>query len=210
MLRWIWAGLLAAVMLSSCIEGKVDITVNRDLSGTVNVDLLVAGESRYVSSDLSSLNYQFIPLTGNAVSDIVNGNPGLKLVSYSETPEGENVSVKYRVDAEKISSAGLLSGYGDGIKTLSIDFPEKGKVRIVLRNPVRDKMSVKTRNLLSSLYKDKTVVLSVKVPGFITSTDIGELSEDPSVAVLRIKVTEFMNSREDRIWNLVYTPGNGG
>ncbi len=209
MFRWIWAGVMA-VMLSSCIEGNVDITVNRDLSGTVNVDLLVAGESRYVSSDLSSLNYQFIPLTENAVNDIVNRNAGLRLVSYSETSAGENVSVKYRVDAEKISSAGLLSGYEDGIKTLNIDLPEKGKVRIVLKNPVRDKMSVRTRKLLSSLYRDRTLVISVKVPGFITSTDIGELSEDPSVAVLKVKVTEFMASGKDKIWNIIYTPGNGG
>ncbi len=202
--------LVVLITFSSCLESSVFISLNRNLSGTAEVVYRISGKSAYVSSDLTAMRYQFIPVDETSVRRITDLNTGLVLKNYEYTAGGKTEIVKYSVDFSSPGDITPLSVTEGGTAVFSIKNPAKGKLELTLKNPFSEGTDEKTKNLLKSLFSDNKLSFSLKVSGFLTSTNIGELTEDPSTAMLNLSFGELIDSDKAIVWKLEYTENTGG
>ncbi len=192
------------LLISSCMDSTVSITLNKDLSGTLKAHYRISGESEYVSSDLVAMKYEYLPVNGDYLKRLADENAGIVLSSYKKTQSGGDVLVDMTVLFSKPADIEKISGYKGKTKILSLLHPSPGVIRIVFRNPLSRRVSAKTLRLLSALYSDRKINMSVKVAGFITNTDRGRLAEDPSVALFSFPVMTLLKERTPLVWTLTY------
>jgi len=195
---------MSIILLTSCLDGTVDISLNKDLSGSIQTAYTLAGETQYISSDLVDLKYQYLPLDGVYLKQISDSNEGLTLDSYKKTETGKSVTINMLFHFSTVAEVEKYSGYKNGVKILSLAGSVPGRIKVTLTNPMNSEVSAKTLNLLEDLYADKTIKLSLKVSGFITNTDRGGLAADPSVAVLTIPLIQLLQAKKPVVWTLTY------
>ena len=202
--------IILAITLSSCLESNVFISLNRDLSGTADIEYRISGKSSNVSSDLTAMKHQFIPVDLPGIRKIADLNTGLVLKSYESSESGETVTVKYSVSFSSPGDLGPLSATDGESFVFSLRSPSKGKLEVILKNPFSNGTDDKTKNLLKSLFGDNKLSFRLKVAGFLTSTNIGELTEDPSIALFILSFGELVDADKDILWKLEYTESTGG
>lgn len=197
--------ILSVIILSGCLESRVSVVINRDFSGEVEINYSVSGESEYVSSDLSTMKYQFIPIDENSIRQITDRDDGLVLNKYERTDRGIETSIIISAGFSSLDKIEKLSKIDGDAALLRISLPSEGNIRVAIRNPFSDETSDQTAALLKALYEDKILDFKIKVPGFLTSTNIGELTNDPAEAELRLTFKQLVESTSDIIWDLKYT-----
>lgn len=192
------------ILFTSCLDGTVDISLNKDLSGSIKAAYTIAGETQYISSDFVGMKFQYLPLDGTYLKQISDTNEGLTLDSYKKTETGKSVTINMLFHFSNLAEIEKISGYKKRVKILSLAGSVPGLIKVTLKNPVNSKISAKTLNLLDDLYADKAIKLSLKVSGFITNTDKGGLAADPSVAVLTIPVMQLLHAKKPVVWTVTY------
>ncbi len=197
--------ILSVIILSGCLESRVSVVINRDFSGEVEINYSVSGESEYVSSDLSTMKYQFIPIDENSIRQITDRDDGLILKKYERTDRGIETSIIISAGFSSLDKIEKLSKIDGDAALLRISLPSEGNIRVAIRNPFSEETSDQTAALLEALYEDKILDFKIKVPGFLTSTNIGELTNDPAEAELRLTFKQLVESTSDIIWDLKYT-----
>jgi len=195
---------ISIILFTSCLDGTVDISLNKDLSGSIQAAYTIAGETQYISSDLVDMKYQYLPLDGAYLKQISDTNEGLSLDSYKKTETGKFVTINMLFHFSTLAEVEKFSGYKNGVKIMSLAGSVPGLIKLTLTNPMNSEISAKTLNLLDDLYADKTIKLSLKVSGFITNTDRGGLAPDPSVAVLTIPVMQLLHAKKPVVWTVTY------
>ncbi len=200
---------ISIIFLSSCIESNVKITIRNNFSGTAEVSYVVSGKSEYVSSDLTALRYQFLPIDEESLRKITAQNNTLVLKNYTYKEGGSASTVDFSIDFTAPEEIEKLASEGT-VPLLRISRPENGNITVNLHSPFSGGTDEKTKALLKALYGDNSLVFSITIPGFITSTNIGELTEDPSSALLKLSFGQLLDNTEDIIWILEYTQTTGG
>ena len=191
-------------LLSSCLDSTIAIKLNKDLSGSLEADYTISGESEYVSSDLINMRYEYLPVDGTSLKRIADGTTGITLDSFKQTRTGNNLLDSLAVHFTRLQDIEKLSGYTGEIKILSLAETIPGILKITLTNPLDKNISSKTLQLLSALYSNRKINISIKVSGFITNTDRGALAENPSVAVYDLPLMKLLRSSEPIVWTITY------
>ncbi len=201
---------VSIIFFSSCIESNVSILIKNDFSGTADVTYVISGKSEYISSDLTSLRYQFLAIDEESLRNITDRNNTLVLKNYTYEEGGDTSKVSFSIDFSSPEEIEKLTSPGGAAPLLSIGRPENGKITVKLRSPFSGGTDEKTKSLLKALYGDNILSFRITIPGFITSTSIGELTEDPSSALLKLTFGQLIDNGEDIIWILDYTQSTGG
>lgn len=201
---------ISMISLSSCIESNIKITMRNNFSGTAEVSHVISGKSEYVSSDLTALKYQFLPIDEESLRQITAQNNTLVLNNYTYEEGGSASTVSFSIDFTAPEEIEKLTSSDGTAPLLRISRPENGKITVNLHSPFTGGTDEKTKSLLQALYGDNSLVFSITIPGFITSTNIGELTEDPSSALLKLTFGQLLDNTEDIIWILEYTESTGG
>ncbi len=191
-------------LLYSCLDSTVSIKLNKDLSGSLEAVYTISGESEYVSSDLVNMRYEYLPVDGTSLKGIADGTTEITLDSFKQTRKGNNLLDTLAVHFTRLQDIEKLSGYTGKVKILSLTEKIPGILKITLKNPLDKNISSKTLQLLTALYSNRKINISIKVSGFITNTDRGALAEDPSVAVYDLPLMELLRSSEPIVWTITY------
>ncbi len=196
--------LLSVLLFSSCLDSTVSIKLNKDLSGSLEAMYTISGESEYVSSDLVTMKYEYLPVDGATLKRIADETDGITLNSFKQTRTGNNLLDTLTVHFTHLKDIEKLSGYTGEVKILSLSEKTAGVLKVTLRNPLDKDISSKTLQLLTALYSKQKIHISIKVSGFITNTDKGALAEDPSVAVYDLPLMELLQSANPIVWTITY------
>ncbi len=194
-----------SMIFSSCLDSNIEISFNRNFSGTVSISYNISGETEYISSDLVEITYQYLPVDGDTIKKITDNAEGLTLDSYKRTQTGKGSVINIATRFTKAEDIEKIFGYEDGIKSLSIQNSAPGIFKVILKNPLSSEISAQTLNLLNALYDDRNINITVRVPGFVTDADIGALTEDPAVAFLQIPLSRILAEKDRIVWTVRYT-----
>ncbi len=192
------------LLFSSCLDSTISIKLNKDLSGSLEAVYSISGESEYVSSDLTAMTYEYLPADGVSLKRIADETDGLTLDSFKQTEKGPDVVDSLTAHFDSIRNIEKLSGYRGGVKILSLREGAPGTLQVVLTNPLDKNVSAKTLQILSALYRHRKITITLQVSGFITNTDAGALSEDPSTAVYSLPLMKLLTSRDQIVWTITY------
>lgn len=194
-----------SMISSSCLDSNIEISFNRNFSGTVSISYNISGETEYISSDLVKITYQYLPVDGDTIKKITDNVEGLTLDSYKRTQTGKGSVINIATRFTKAEDIEKIFGYEDGIKSLSIQNSVPGILKVILKNPLSPEISAQTLNLLNALYDDRNINITVRVPGLVTDADIGALTEDPEVAFLKIPLSRILMEKDRIVWTVRYT-----
>jgi len=195
---------LTSVMFSSCLEVETTINFSNNLSGTWILKYRIMQEVSYITPGTELSGYNYFPLSETELHERIAGVQGLALESLKT--ETNIMYTEYLVEMKFNSIDNIQSFFNNYVdnKFLTISVKDDGNFEMDINNPFPKSKNAETLNLISSLYSDKNINISVVFPGIVTESDPGLLTENPSEANLILTISELFKRAEPVKWIIKY------
>ncbi len=196
--------LLASLLFISCLELDTTISISNNKSGIWVLNYRVMQEASYLSPGIELSGFNYFPLSEPELKGRIDSIAGLEIISISS-----NTNIIYTEFLVEISFEStndiqfFFNTYSDNV-LFTIDVTEDGKFEMTFNNPFPEAGSTETLKLISGLYYEKKINITVVLPGIVTESNQGLLSDNPSEANLEIPVPDFFNIDESINWVVKY------
>ncbi|MCK5197726.1 MAG: hypothetical protein KAR21_05210 [Spirochaetales bacterium] len=196
--------MIMSILLISCLEVDSVITLKDDGTGIWNIQYRISQEAALITPGLEFSGFNYFPVNEDKLRKRTSEIAGLELldVSSKETPEFIEFSVEMSfLDTDNIE---LFFDKYTVNSVVEISSEENGVFKLTLGKPFNSEIDQDTLRLLSALYSKNIVNIVVELPGIVTESSTGRLSEDPQQAGLELRTTEIITMSEPLEWIVNY------
>ena len=195
---------LLTLFFVSCLEVETTINVSSNSSGVWVLKYQIMQEASYITPGSELRGYNYFPLSEEDLRNRIDSIEGLNLITFSS--EKTIFYTEFLVEMNFISTDEIekfFNNYTNNI-LFTMDLTESGIFEMIINNPFPEANSTDTLNIISGLYFDKTINITMVLPGIVTDSNQGFLSENPSEANFSITITDVFNLEEPINWVLKY------
>lgn len=188
----------------SCLEVETTINISTNLSGTWILKYRIMQEASFITPGTELRGYNYLPVSEKELQNRIAEIQGLDLVSFNS--ETSIIYTEYLVEMKFDNTDNIqffFNSYVDNV-FLNINLEDEGNFVMLLNNPFPDAADTDTLNLISSLYSDKNLNITIRLPGIVTETYPGLLVENPSEANLNLTIPELFNMTVPVKWIIKY------
>ncbi len=196
--------LIAAVLFVSCLSVKSEITLREDGTGEWSMQYRIPQELLYITPGPEFRGFDYFPADEEGVVERTNSIPGLLLISVSSSETPDFVEINTRIAFTDSNDIELFFNNYTETPVLKIDTDNKGVFGFEITPPYVRELDTDTFNIISALYSQSAINVRVDLPGIVTESSAGLLSENPSQAELEIKFTDLLSSDEPVEWIVNY------
>ncbi len=196
--------IIISILLISCLEVDSVITLKENGTGGWNLQYRISQEAAFITPGLEFSGFNYFPLNEDDLRKRTNEITGLELINVSsrETPE----FIEFNTEMSFLNTANIASFFNDQAASplVVISSDEDGLFKLTIENPYMQDIDQDTLRLLSALYSNNIINIVVELPGIVTDSSTGRLSEDPQQASLEMRTTEIITLLEPLEWIINY------
>jgi len=193
-----------SLLFISCLEIETEIAIDEDQSGTWTLQYRIMQKAAFITPGNQLSGYNYFPLDEIEFRRRVDGIPGLDIISLSieETILYTQFTSKMGFDTTNDIQF-FFNTFSDN-PLISINYEEKGLFELDIFNPFPGADNKETFDLFSGLYSNKSIEIAVILPGLVTGSYKGFLSENTQEAVISLTVLETLNITDPYKWIVNY------
>lgn len=196
--------IIISILLISCLEVDSVITLKENGTGVWNLQYRISQEAAFITPGLEFSGFNYFPLNEDDLRKRTNEITGLELINVSskETPE----FIEFNAEMSFLNTGNIASFFNDQAASplVVISSDEDGLFKLKIENPYMQDIDQDTLRLLSALYSNNMINIVVELPGIVTDSSTGRLSEDPQQAGLEMRTTEIITLLEPLEWIINY------
>ena len=195
---------LFSLLFVSCLEIDTTIDIKKDNSGTWILQYRIMQEASYITPGSELSGYNYFPLNETDIKDRINSIPGLDLLSVSTLRT--LAYNQYTIEMNFNNTGNIESFFNNftDINLVNISLEDNGYFKLTLKKPVLGDIDPDTLGIMNALYKDSTIKVTIILPGIVTESNKGLLSDNPSEAALNIKTLDTLQFTEPFEWIVTY------
>jgi len=196
--------LILSLVFISCLEIETEIAIKEDQSGTWFLKYRIMQEAAFITPGNELSGYNYFPLDETEFRRRVDGISGLEIISLSLE---ETIFYKQITSEMKFDTTNAIQFFFNTFSEnplISIDHTEKGVFELDIFNPFPGADNKETFDLFSGLYSNKSIEITVILPGLVTESNKGFLSENTQEAIISLTVMETLNITDSYKWIVNY------
>ncbi|MCK5674070.1 MAG: hypothetical protein KAH95_11885 [Spirochaetales bacterium] len=196
--------LLSTLIFVSCLEVETTINISNNKSGVWILKYRIMQEASYITPGNELQGYNYFPVSEEELVNRIDNIAGLELISFSSVNTIFYTEFLTEMSFDSTNNIqDFFNNYTNNI-LFTMDYTEPDILKMVLNNPFPEADSTETINLITGLYSDKNISITVVLPGIVTESNQGLLSENPSEAKMNITLVQVFNITEPLDWIVKY------
>ncbi|MCK5153132.1 MAG: hypothetical protein KAQ93_02135 [Spirochaetales bacterium] len=196
--------LLISLLFVSCLEVETTITISDNQSGIWSLEYRIMQEATYLTPGDELKGYNYFPLTEIELKNRINGIAGLNIISISSKNTIIYTEFIVEIEFDSINDIQFFFNTYTDNSLFNINLTEDGLFEMIINNPFPEADSTDTINLISGLYFDKNINITIILPGIVKESNQGLLSENPSEANFSLTILDLINISEPIEWIVQY------
>lgn len=196
--------IIMSILLISCLEVDSVITLKEDSTGVWNIQYRISQEAAFITPGLEFSGFNYFPVNEDELKKRSSEIAGLELLDVSSKETPEFIEFSARMSFLNTDNIELFFNNYTVNSVVEISSEENGVFRLTLGKPFNSEIDQDTIRLLSALYSKNIVKIVVELPGIVTESSTGRLSEDPQQAGLELRTTEIVTMSEPIEWIVNY------
>ena len=204
MKRELFILLVSAFLLSSCLEVDSTIELKKNGTGTWSLKYRFAQEASFITPGPELSGFDYFPQNEEELRKRIRNVSGPELLQMSvETNAG---FTEYSAEICFLNTDDIELFFNNAAinSLVEISSEEDGRFTLTIQKPYTQDIDQDTSRLLSALYPEYTVKITASLPGIVTSSSTGILSEDPEKASFEIRTVEIITMPEKIEWLITY------
>ncbi len=204
MIKKILIPIIISILFISCLEVDSKININEGSTGLWSLQYRISQEAVFITPGLEFNGFNYFPVNEEDLIKRINEITCLEIISISskETTDFIEISVEMSFgDIENIES--FFNNYSES-PIVQINREDEGVLRFIIENPFDSDIDQETLELLSALYSRNMIKIVTAIPGIVTDSSTGVLSEDPGEAAWEIGITEIITLSDPAEWIINY------
>jgi len=197
-----------AILLSSCIGIKSNVSFNRDGTGTINMEYRI-------SKMLTEMGEADVPLpvSEEDMKTAVSGNPNLTLKKVSQREDEKDVYITSEIEFKNVSEFTDLESFGQmpmsleekGGEVIFTQMISEGKSEAAPPGETKEgesapeEMDAATKEMMASFFEGYELSFEVNAPTEITYHNLGELSANRKSVTYSIPLLEMDSLEEETV-----------
>lgn len=196
--------LIISLVFISCLEIETEIVIKEDKSGTWTLQYRIMQEAAFITPGNELSGYNYFPLDETEFRRRVDGISGLEIISLSLEKTIMYIQIISEMKFDTTNDIQFFFNTFSNNPLISINHEEKGIFELEIFNPFPGADNKETLDLFSGLYSNKSIEIAVILPGLVTESNKGFLSENTQEAVISLTVLETFNITDSYNWIVNY------
>lgn len=196
--------IIISILLISCFELDSVIDIKGNGEGLWNLRYRISQEAVFINPGTEFSDYNYFPVSEDELRKRISDTAGLELlkVSVEETAK----FIEYSVEMSFLNTGNIQSFFNNyaGNPVIEIGFEEDGVFRLTIEKPFNLVIDQETLGLISALYSTNMINIVVAIPGIVTDSSKGSLSEDPRKAAFEMRTMDAVTMLEPIEWIINY------
>ena len=186
--------LVAAVMLTSCVDIEMRFVMRRDGAGRLELSYRVPREATTLLDTVDGVPAVPLPIDRADFEASLAGADGIRLRRFRRTDEGEEVRIEARIDFDSVDALRAVPGFAN----LPVSFTASGggggelSQRVVPARPAGVAPDESMVELLQALAGDFRVTFVVVAPRDIQAADGATIDADGRTARLSRSLADYL------------------
>ncbi len=199
-----------AILLSSCIGIKSNVSFNRDGTGTINMEYRISKMLTEMAEGEGDIP---LPVSEEDMKTAVSGNPNLTLKKVSQREDEKDVYITSEIEFKEVSEFTDLESFGQ----MPMSLEEKGG-EFVFKQRVSEgkseaapsgetkegesapeEMDAASKEMMAAFFEGYELSFKVNAPTEITYHNLGELSANRRSVTYSIPLLEMDSLEEETV-----------
>jgi len=196
--------LTVSLMFVSCLEVETTVNINKDRTGTWSLNYKLLQEASFITPGDELSLYNYFPLNELEITDRINSIDGLEVISINSNSTILFTEFLIEIKFTDIKDIQLFFNNFTDIPLIDINLADEEAFTLKINNPFPNAVPSDLLNLISDLYSDNTMDITIKLPGLVTKSSQGLLSDNPSEAKIEMKIIDTFKLTESFEWIINY------
>ena len=196
--------LIVSLIFISCLEVETTININKDRTGTWFLTYRLQQETSFITPGDELGKYNYFPLNELEIIDRIDSIDGLEMNSITSNSTILFTEFLVEMNFTDINYIQLFFNNFTDIPLIDISLADEETFTLKINNPFPEAVSSDSLNLISGLYSDNTMGITILLPGLVTKSSQGLLSENTSEAKIEIKIIDTFQLTESFEWIINY------
>ena len=196
--------LIISLMFISCLEIETEILIEDDQSGTWTLGYRIMQEAVFITPGNEFSGYNYFPQEEIEFRRRVDDISGLEIISLSLEETIFYTQITSKMKFNTTNDIQFFFNTFSENPLISINQAENGIFELEIFNPFPYADNKETLDLFSGLYSNKSIEIAVILPGLVTDSNKGFLSENTQKAVISLTVPETLNITDSYKWIVNY------